>query len=349
MARQREDLDSLNGMRMVSAYYFAISEMGAIGLHQRQEIKPGEDQPKLKGKAADHFSPTGHEVSLPDYGQILQNATWSTFSAQSSKVIQAHLALLRQLDENDEWFLASRCWQSALFAPRTVIWYKPKGVHYLVLGTITHTIMLLWEVEEVIQPGQKAWKVFIIGGQVVVNRVATLLAPLDLDQFDIVPTEVISPVHFHLLCKRETRSRSGVVLSQAGDPEPVMYYCACRAFFKLQLPQLKTIASEHSIDIDGVGLPLTLQQVCRHFIEKHRSTEAQPYTCTDQEMHSILALRFSDDPDLFTDIADEDLLCEVLSKDELEAYQALSLSNYTYLGLSRNKTAHHSMKHSRSI
>ena len=40
MARQREDLDSLNGMRMVSAYYSAISEMGAIALHQRQEIKP---------------------------------------------------------------------------------------------------------------------------------------------------------------------------------------------------------------------------------------------------------------------------------------------------------------------
>ena len=45
-----------------------------------------------------------------------------------------------------------------------------------------------------------------------------------------------------------------------------------------------------------------------------------------------MALRFSDDTDLFTDFADEDLLCEVLSKDELAAYEALSLSNYSYLG-----------------
>ena len=322
MCRQREDLDSLNGIRIVPAYLSAMSQMGAIKLHDRREVFPSDDEPKLEGASKDIFISKNHEPSIPNHMAIMSKATWPTFSAQSSKVIPAHIVLLRQLDENDEWSLASKCWQSDLFPAKTVIWEKNSCKYYLVLGSISHTLLVLWQIEVQNLHGKPKWKLFIVGGGEVVNRRPVLIAPLDLTTFEIVPTMVVSPTHYHLLTQRKFSKRVGVMMVQTCDHEPVLYYGACRAFHQLTLSQLKTIASEQGIDCEGVTLPLCLQQVCRGVIEKHRSTPEHPAVVSDQEMHAILALRFSEQVDMFTDIADEDLLRGILGKDELEAYQA---------------------------
>ena len=46
--------------------------------------------------------------------------------------------------------------------------------------------------------------------------------PLNLDDYDVIPTAVVSPVHLSLKSKHKAHNKSGVVFLKTADPLPVM-------------------------------------------------------------------------------------------------------------------------------
>ena len=60
------------------------------------------------------------------------------------------------------------------------------GTHYLVLGSLSHMMLVALEVECIRVP-RTNHQVFLTGAGVVRNRTPTLLAFLNLDHFSIVP------------------------------------------------------------------------------------------------------------------------------------------------------------------
>ena len=80
--------------------------------------------------------------------------------------------------------------------------------------------------------------------------------------------------------------------------------------------------SEYGIDHQPVTLPATLTACCKHFIKEHTGKDA-----TDAELHAILALRSVEQDDYIPGFCDDDLLVEILEKEEADAFEADMLDN----------------------
>lgn len=327
--RERESQDTLNGIRAVYSYFAAASQMGAIKLHHRNEVEFDLEGKLAHGSATSLFSCKKWQPTMENWQKITEKADWPTFSPQSAKNISGDLILLRHLDDRQCWGSASACWQAELLHRGILFHYKPKHLPveqycYLVsLGPLWHEVVLTWKVQDSLIPNTNH-KVFRFTGRSVDNRAPTPICVLDLDEFSVVPQTPVSPIHLVLaLNKKITRDiQLGVVLLQYDQEQPIMLWCARHAFFDLGLPQLKTIVSEYGIDHQPVTLPATLTACCKHFIKEHTGKDA-----TDAELHAILALRSVEQDDYIPGFSDEDLLVEILEKEEADAFEADMLDN----------------------
>ena len=331
-ARFRERMDSLNMSTSISSYYADFHAMQKIELHNRRDIEPRDDEPLYKGTSQDIFYCKKHEPSLKNArstipgheGQptITTTNTWPTFSPQSSKSIPADLFLLRDLMKTNRWDIANKTWQAMLLQPRSVVRLKGgpfqgelANTYHVVVGILAFKIVVLWQVMPEDIPKSKL-KVFRLGAGDVANVRPTLMTCMDLDEFEVVPSTPVRPLHYWLARKKKIPIRLGVVLRQHGPHVPVLLHEARNAFWDLDLPQLKKLVAEFGIMVVGISLPATLSACVSFFIKKFTNKEV-----TVQELHDILSLRCSDG-DVMADVADEDMLLECLDHEDVKSFQA---------------------------
>ena len=303
------------------SYYCSMPHMGAIEAHGRIGIQVHDDDEKSQGKPVEIFSCKKHETSIPHCDSITRKCTWPTYSAQSSKKIPADRILLRYLADEEEdhkqnlWASASLCWQADLFQPRSIIFDKRSSKHYLVLGTLAHSGLVVWEVESK-KLGKSNHLVFLLGAGNIINKKPVVLTIIDTDSVQVVPSTPISPLNYHLALGKKDTHPMGVVILQYGKRVPVLLHAAERCFYTLSLPQLKVLASENDIVVETPTLPMTCTALIRHFWKKHMGQDI-----SEQKLSEILALRCSDTGSAVAHVADEDMLLEVLDKEDLRAYQ----------------------------
>ena len=97
------------------------------------------------------------------------------------------------------------------------------------------------------------------------------MAGLDLDEFRVIPTVPISPIHYFIACNKKLPKRNGVVLMQFSVPRPVMLHATYNSFWDLQLPQLSKIVREYKHECAAVTLASTLTAILRHMIKLHKT------------------------------------------------------------------------------
>ena len=319
--RQREHQDTLNGFRTVPAYYAAMVAMGAIGIHQRTEMKPDSGGPKGKGTAKKLFASKGHVCSLLDAHKITEKTSWPTFSPQTAKKVPADLILLRLLKLGQCWMIASRCWGCMFFRRGSVILEEEKvgrettKRYFVVLGNMGRQMLLVWEVEPM-KTTKRDKLAFLLGGGTIVHKEPTCFAIINLGDYQTVPCAPVSPLGFYIVNGRKYGPGTGVVLLQGGKACPVLLDAARNAFFDIHLPDLKTLAAEHGVALPGLTLPVVVTTLVRHLL-----TTLGGEAPADADVRGILALRCADDVSVFDGVVDEDLLMEVLDKEQLDALQ----------------------------
>ena len=111
----------LNKTRACASYYSAMPKMQTIALHKRKDITTDQDTPLAKVKPAEVFHCDKHVPSLPNANAIEGRSTWTSFSPQSSKTIQADLWVLGHCHDTAAWALAEKCEQCDYFQRRTII------------------------------------------------------------------------------------------------------------------------------------------------------------------------------------------------------------------------------------
>ena len=89
---------------------------------------------------------------------------------------------------------------------------------------------------------------FALGTGRDINHSVTWISPIDLDDFEVVPTDIVSSMHLWLANGNRVSDSSGVVFLQKGDPMPVIVFAAHEAFWQLPKYQLKTLADELDVN-----------------------------------------------------------------------------------------------------
>ena len=148
-ARRRETHDVENKQLKISTYYARVAAMDTIGEHHRQEIQPEDDEPKASGTTKDVFYAQRHHPSLVSAGDITGHCDWQTFSAQSSKTIDADIFITRCMYLSDRWEMSSKCWQASLLPKRCVVKVKagrgqPDEI-VMVVGLMAIKVLIGWK------------------------------------------------------------------------------------------------------------------------------------------------------------------------------------------------------------
>ena len=311
----------LNKTRSMEAYYCAMASKGTIALHNRTEITLDCDQAQASQKSQEIFNCKSYVPSLPDAQSITNRATWVSYSPQSAKTIQTDLMLLEHVHDTDAWAYADRCSHCDYFQKRSVIRRVSDGVFYLVCGVLLSKLLVVWQLEAVSVGRGKDKQAFLLGGGQVLNTTPQFLAIFDFDLFEVLPATAVSPMHYFMALGRKLPAcyRMGVVLLQHGAPLPVMLHAAQNAFFTLDLTKLKSLCAEEDIDTPGVTLAMTLTACIKFVVKKY--TKKTP---TDTELNAIVSLRCAEEANLVGEICDEDMLIDILDKDDQTALRELS-------------------------
>ena len=324
VCRYVETQGQLNNTRTIQSYYTAMAKSDTIGLHKRQEIREAEDEPLASDKPSQTFYCKHHQPSVPDTEAITGKATWSTFSPQSSKTIQADLMLLDYISANKAWASADKCNQCEFFQRRSIILRKADNQFFVVAGALAKKILVVWKVESVVVP-RTNHKAFLIGTDTVDNTSPSHLVVLKIEDFLIVPAAPVCPQNYFLALKKEFPRKLGVVLLQHGKPMPVLQYAAQQAFWDIGLPRLKALCKEWEIEVAGVALAPTVTACVKFFLHfySHQRAELRKMP-TDQELQAIISLRCAEQNTLVGDLCDEDMLLEVLEKDDQQVLKVFS-------------------------
>ena len=312
--RDRETHDTTNKNHIPISYWSFAREMGAIESHKRAQVQSSEQTvlPERKIRK-DLFDVQDHETSLPNTHAITERATWPTFSPQSSLhiyiYIYAGLVLLRMLDAESTWDVASRVRKGCLFKQGTIVRNCFTQEHTLCIAHPGLLVVLGWKVLMFeVQGGKKA---FALGCQQCQNTEATWINPLLLDDYDVCPTTIVSPLHLWVANRRKVHENSGVVFLQSGDYLPIMEHAATQCFWQMPLTQLKTLIKELDLTPPTPDLYGHLSMLIKNYLN-HLSVD---------ELHEILAMRTVVPVDPMAEVLDASQLELVFNQDELKVVE----------------------------
>ena len=94
---------------------------------------------------------------------------------------------------------------------------------------------------------RKLTKAFAVGTDALDNSQAHLINPISMDDYDAIPTKIVSPIHLWLATGRRVHAKSGIVLLQDGDEMPLMEQAARNCFYNLPLYRLKTLCAQQDL------------------------------------------------------------------------------------------------------
>ena len=102
---------------------------------------------------------------------------------------------------------------------------------------------------------------FAVGTGDIVNDHAKWLDPQEMNDFMIVPTDIISPLHLFIASKKKVLLESGVVFLQIGDDVGAMKHMAFNCFFDIPCNDLTTLCEERDLHPASPDLYGTLKVV----------------------------------------------------------------------------------------
>ena len=146
--RQRETTYVSNKRLAVQSYWAYATNMGAMELHERQQVQIPDNPPQAPTVRKDLHSAKGHDMSFEGAEKIMRTRTWPSYSPQSAQSVYATVALLRVVHKSGAWEDIGKCWLSILFRHGTIIKHKKeKDKYFLVVGDIGHVMVLGWQVQ----------------------------------------------------------------------------------------------------------------------------------------------------------------------------------------------------------
>ena len=175
-------------------------EMKAIELQKRDHITHVEEP-----DASDHQTKCSkelcytvdHTMSIEGADSIMNTATWPTFSPQTEQFQYSATEFLStlnakcQLDQDDgPWALASRAYRGVLFHPGEIVCKDGANDYFMVVGQFAHWIVLLWTVVPM-DFNNNQFKAFAVGTGLTDNSSPTWASPLEMDDFQAVPTRIV--------------------------------------------------------------------------------------------------------------------------------------------------------------
>ena len=125
----------------------------------------------------------------------------------------------------------------------------------MALGQCAHFMVVLWHVVDMVL-FKNSSKACAVGSGLMQNLISTLVSPLELDDFQVTPTRVISPLHLFLANGKRLHRHSGVVFLQTGPQVSMIEHAAANCFWEMKLVHLKTFCEEidlHPTTFDLLG------------------------------------------------------------------------------------------------
>ena len=233
--------------------------MGTLEDHKRDQVKAvgPHDRCDVDSKfSKDFFNTEKHTVSINGTETIMESQKWPTFSAQSAQfsyassefcsVVSAKCALE---NSDDPWDMTPRAWRGVLFRRGTIVTKRDSGEYFAALGLIGTLIVGLWKVKMVTlkKVGRnRGQTVFVIGSgsQGYINALPTWASPLDLDDYQGIPTKIISPLELWLQNGKKKITDHGVVWLKTGEPEEMIAMAALNCFYDMPKHQLNIFCVE---------------------------------------------------------------------------------------------------------
>ena len=306
VVREKETRVVTNKAVSMAMQWDGLRSAKLLETYGRAEVTPrpntdADPEPRL---TRDLYHATAHKPSL-DLTTFTGRRTWPSFSPLGSRTLWCQAALFRHCKERGCWDEAARCWQCQLLPAGTVVWCKPLQQYLVSLGALGLTGCLAWQVERVSRKvqGKKEPVVFFrLGGGRVVNSSVSWLFPLDLDEFEVIPTEAVSPLRLYLTLGRKPGPDAGIVLLQKGAAESILANAARHAFWDITGKSLERLLLAEGLDSEAPDSSDTYASVSA--LVQHALG-----TASEAELDEIMLLR-AQAPDGFTP---EELPPEVLA------------------------------------
>ena len=160
-------------------------------------------------------------MTVPNTEAIMEKAQWPTFSPLSAQFqygtaefcsllyakaqrVPNGLPPVKPYEHEEPYEMASRCWRGILFRKGLIVQRQGTEEYYVSLGQMGTLLVGLWKVKPVKLLSKKIAYVVGSGDPNFHNAVPTWVSPMDLDDFDAIPTTVISPAHMWLEIKRRS-------------------------------------------------------------------------------------------------------------------------------------------------
>ena len=239
----------------------------------------------------------------------MDTAKWPTFSPQSAqfayavsgylRIVNAKADLVSDDEKTDIWGVASKCWRGVLFRKGSVVRKVDTEDYFVVIGYLGKLLVLLWKVVH-IKLCRNANMAFAVGTGHNINYRPTLVSGLDIDDYEVIPCDVVAPVAMWLANAKRLHDFHGIVFLQNEKPQPVMVHAAWHCFWDMTLPELRTLAKELDVaaltpDLYG-HLDILIQTVIPE--------------ANDDQVKKILLLRCEVDEDPLANF-DQDALAEL--------------------------------------
>ena len=224
--------------------------MGVVEQHKIVLVKVAESEPLPTARISmATFSTASHLIPLHKADDITGRATWPCYTPTSSHFLYAAQVLPRMIRATSAWDTASSCWKSVLFKAGTIIQHHDTGEDTRVIGSVANILVLGWRVTDFELPTKDGvlGLVSAAGTGECMNSSAVWLSPLDIDNYDVVPTVISSPIHLYLVHKRKIHKYSGIVLVQTVPTEDLHTHVARHCFYDCPLHQLKTLCKEFGL------------------------------------------------------------------------------------------------------
>ena len=105
------------------------------------------------------------------------------------------------------------------------------------IGDIANIIVLGWRVKDFELPKKNGVinVAFAIGIGECMNASAVWVSPLGIDNYDVVPTVISSPIHMYLVNRKKIHKYFGIVFVQTAPKEDLYTHAARHCFFMIAL------------------------------------------------------------------------------------------------------------------
>lgn len=177
----------------------------------------------------------GAEKDSVDMIGLTGKSDWVTYNTVSVLDIYAEAALLLHGYENQCWDKLGGSWRS-FFVPEGQVISKDEFAYLVV--KVLKGVVVGWPV---LRPGDSIAKLAEKPDELKIIPV------LDLTNFDVIPTEVVSPLHQYI---KNPRRAPSLLWNITGQPQHVLEWQAAQGFAHVPENSLKKLVDEKCTDVD---------------------------------------------------------------------------------------------------